>query len=480
MKSMLGYKAAILAACAGAVVATATAGPAGGSQNAAMSVGVHEYSVINLAPAEAEFGVLNQQGHAAFAYAFGTGVGYFDGRRVYPAGPFRAEYKRVTALNEQGVAIVDTGYGDGAAYSWSLARGVRLLADSGFARGINKRGQIVGHAGGIAQVWKPDGSQANLGPTNANSEAYDINNHGLSAGQYAGRATAWNANGTPIQIGLTSTYGSEGRFVNAQDQVAGTFSDDAGMGVFVWSRKNGLVRIGPFPRLVRLMGLNDHGQIAGDRQVAEAGLSVTFAPFTWTAQRGLRLLPIGSGVHGRVDALNNNAEMVGFIQQLPFQENSKRATYWNDISQPVDLNARLYRAPKGLVLHAAIAINDAGAILANSNAGLVMLRPGRTGSAAPVLGPLTGADRYTDFNSTLDLTVTFVDSNAAETHAASASVDDGCPHSAPSLREVRGTGDVSLRHTFCRAGPANIVIRVTDRAGNATEARHTVYVSDPS
>jgi uncharacterized membrane protein len=478
MKSMLGYRAAILAACAGTAVAAA--GPAVGPQNAATPSGVREYSVINLAPSESEFGVLNQRGHAAFAYASGEAVGYFDGRRLYAAGPFRAGYKRVTALNERGVAVVDTDFGAGAAYSWSLANGMRLLAGSGFARGINERGQIVGQAGGFARVWGPDGSQANLGPANADSEAYDINDRGLSAGQYAGRATAWSANRTPIQIGLTSTYSSESRFVNAQDQIAGTFGESLGIGVFVWCPQNGLARIGPFARLVRLMGLNDHGQIAADRQVAEEGLTVTFAPFTWTAQRGLRLLPIGSGAHGRVDALNNNAEMVGFIQQVPFQLESKRATYWNDISQPVDLNMRLYRAPAGLVLNAAIAINDAGVILANSNAGLVMLQPGRTGSPAPVLGPLTGVDRNTDFNSTLDLAVAFVDSNAAETHAASASVDDGCPQSAPSLREVRGTGDVSLRHTFCRAGNANIVIRVTDRAGNATETRRSVYVYNPS
>ncbi|UUZ55844.1 hypothetical protein LP419_10370 [Massilia sp. H-1] len=42
----------------------------------------------------------------------------------------------------------------------------------------------------------------------------------------------------------------------------------------------------------------------------------------------------------------------------------------------------------GLVLRAGAAINDDGAILAYSNAGLVLLRPGKRGTDAPVLGPV--------------------------------------------------------------------------------------------
>jgi len=479
MRSMLGYKAAVSAACAGAVIG-ASAAPADAFQHALPPKGERVYSVINLAPAESDFGFLNQRGHAAYNYNYGGGIGYFDGQRVYSPGPFNDGYKRVTALNEQGVVVVDTDYGEGSAYSWTVAGGARLLTGFGFARGINERSQIAGVAERRARVWNPDGRQVNLGPATANSEAYDINDGGLATGEYGGTAMAWTATGVPIPIGLTGAGNSQGRYVNARDQVAGTFAVAGTMGVFVWHRHGGLVRIGPFPGLVRLMGQNDHGQIAADRQVGLEGLLVTFAPFTWTAQRGLRLLPLAGGVHGRVDALNNKAEMVGFIQRTPLRNDSRRATYWNDISQPVDLNTRLYRAPAGLVLYSAIAINDAGAILANSNAGLVLLRPGKKGSAAPVLGALTGAAGSTGFNSTLDLAVTFADSDAAESHAASASVDDGCPQPAPSLRELRGRGDVSLRHTFCRAGPATVVIKVRDRAGNLTETRRTITVSDPS
>ena len=41
----------------------------------------------------------------------------------------------------------------------------------------------------------------------------------------------------------------------------------------------------------------------------------------------------------------------------------------------VDLNQRLRHAPAGLVVDFAVAISESGAIVATSNAGLVLLRP---------------------------------------------------------------------------------------------------------
>jgi hypothetical protein len=68
----------------------------------------------------------------------------------------------------------------------------------------------------------------------------------------------------------------------------------------------------------------------------------------------------------------------------------------------------------------------------------------------------------------------------AESHVAAASVNDTCPQAAPSLRERRGLGDVSLRHTFCQAGAFVVKVTVTDRAGNATQVQRRLVVSDPS
>jgi hypothetical protein len=52
---------------------------------------------------------------------------------------------------------------------------------------------------------------------------------------------------------------------------------------------------------------------------------------------------------------------------------SWRATLWRGLTTPIDLNSRLHRIPAGLVLERGAAVNEAGTILAYSNAGLVML-----------------------------------------------------------------------------------------------------------
>lgn len=72
----------------------------------------------------------------------------------------------------------------------------------------------------------------------------------------------------------------------------------------------------------------------------------------------------------------------------------------------------------------------------------------------------------------------FVDSSASESHTASANISDGCPQAAPSLREARGVGEVNVRHTFCRAGAFMVKVKVTDRAGNATEVADRILVVD--
>lgn len=494
-KNGLQYVRTLLSVVLTAYAGFASAAPADRADNLSMQGGLREYSVINLSPIEAESAVLNRRGQAAFANNTDqvNGVTFFDGQRLHRVGPFEHPigYKQVWGLNNLGTVIAeadsDLGFPDGyRAYTWSLPGTVRSLTNgvSAVAHAINDRNQIVGFVagsgGGVrAHRWNVDGTGINLGPAPAGSfsEAFAINDRGVAAGYSDNRAMMWDANGKGIDLGLPSGPGTIARFVNAQDQVAGTFQVQGMMGGFVWSRSTNLARIGPFPGLVRIMGFNDSGQVAGNRQVSQEGLIVTFAPFTWTAKRGMQLLPLGGGAHGRVDAMNNKAEMVGFIQRVGFDDTSKRATYWNDVASSVDLNTRLYKAPRGLVLKAALAINESGTILANSNAGLVMLRPGRTGTAAPVLGPLISADSV-ELNGTLDFTVTFVDSNPRETHLASADVNDFCPQLVPSLREARGAGDVSLRHTFCRAGVFNVNITIADLAGNATRTMRQVYVSD--
>ncbi len=172
--------------------------------------------------------------------------------------------------------------------------------------------------------------------------------------------------------------------------------------------------------------------------------------------------------------------MVGHLRHATGDGSNTRAVRWAGINTPIDLNTRLVRPPAGLVLYAGAAINDAGVILAHSNAGLVMLRPGTSGTNAPVLGPMVGLPRFVDLGQDLALSIGFVDNNSAETHRASTTWTDGCPSTGPTVNEAGGVGKVTLRHRFCAAGFHTVTTRVSDSGGRSTLSQHDFLVEDPA
>jgi hypothetical protein len=462
---------------------------------------VRSYSVINLAPG-AGVALLNQRGQAAFAtYSSGDTInGFFDGWRVHTVGPAAGGYALVSGMNELGVVV---GQFDDAApgtpsnyraFSWTVARGLHALPGQGtaIAHAINVRNQAVGTVKGAAfygraNRWNADGTQTSLGPLPASlSEAVAINSSGVAIGyadiaMYDSHAMVWDANGAATDLGTMGGTQSLAKYINSYGQVVGTYYRDSMPGAFSWTRKGGLVKIGPQGAAgLNATALNDYGEVAGNSYVQNDNANYASVPFIWSARRGMRMLPLAPASHGGVEALNNRAEMVGFIESIPGQPENRRAALWSGIAKPVDLNTLLVNAPAGLVLYTAKAINDQGDILVESSAGLVLLHPGPTGTTAPVLGPITGAvvDDKILLNGKVDFTVKFVDGNTAETHAAAASVNDGCSQQPAVVREIRGSGEVNLCHTFCQAGSFKIKVKVTDRAGNATQVDRTLTVTD--
>lgn len=494
-----------------AVALHAGAAPATATPTEAAALSFHaprplEYSVINLGP-DATTAVLNARGQAAFTSALldDRQHGFFDGRRVLAMMPPSGAYGYVNGLNDNGVVVGEyqTADGDYRAFSWTAARGLRVLPRnnavsgpaSGAALAVNNRNQVVGRIRAqvgiypLAARWNPDGALVHLAPLTARTaRASAINDSGMAVGEaevnlHDNHAMVWSADGTVTDLGTFGGTFSAATHVNAAGQVLGHYFKDGNMNGFLWSRTGGMVRIGPDGGYRKVTALNDAGEVAGNNVTILDSAPALQRPFLWSLRTGLRLLLLGGAPHGEVLALNNRREMVGLLDRAPGDSDvkSRRAAYWSGLSHPIDLNTRLYRAPAGLVLYAAKAINDSGAILAESNAGLVMLRPGREGTPAPVLGPIRGvAEGTVALGATAEFTVDFVDSAIAESHLATASVNDGCPQPAPSLRERHGQGDVSLRHTFCRPGYATLRIKVTDRAGNATQVERLLLVADPA
>lgn len=477
----------------------ASAAPA----NAASAPAAAEYSVVNLGP-DAVITVLNQRGQVAFASGPSDAPvnGFFDGRRVHALGSLGGSYTVVRGLNSQGVVVGQSQdrLFDYRAFSWTVAGGMRALPGPSLAdaNAINDNGQVVGAVRAEGQAfytrairWDPDGTLTRLGPPPARlSTAWAINANGVSVGDsevalYDSRAMVWDRAGKATDLGKFGGSQSTAKHINAAGQVLGTYyKDGRGIG-FLWSPAQGMVRIGPDWGDQYVSALNDNGEVIGNNLIVDNDPAYRYRPFIWCMRQGMRPLPVAGAPDARVQALNNRRQMVGYVEPRLDDALSRRAVFWNNAwnngAGPVDLNTRLYRAPAGLVLYAATAINDNGSILADSSAGLVLLRPGREGTAAPVLGAIAGAgaDGAVTLGATVDLSVSFVDSAPAESHVASASIDDGCPRAASSLREQRGVGDVSLRHTFCRAGAFTVKVKVTDRAGNATQVQRTLSVTAP-
>ena len=493
---------AVAAAVAGTLAtlfssAPATAADTAGS-NAAAITPATLYSVINLGPESGGTALLNERGQAAFNSFnyYGTTNGFFDGDRISAIGTLGGSYTWLRGLNNQGVVVGSSE--DGAEHSnilgftWTATGGMRALAGTSgaSAAAINDRGYIAGRnaeAGISARAvrWNPGGSITPLGPRPASlSEAEAINELNAVTGfadaaSGAINATLWDVNGKPTSLGTLGGNRAFGLHINERTEVAGR-SDITGNTRetgFFWSRLGGMVPIDSGGPLTDVADLNDRSEAVGYTIRNDQRLYA----YKWTPTGGLTQLPSLSAIYTVASGINNVGDIVGTVQ-LPVGQGAaaQRAVRWAGLTTPLDLNSRLYRAPAGLVLQAGSAINDAGVILANSNAGLVMLRPGTRGTDAPVLGPIATLPRTVAVGQDLTFTVGFTDNGLTQTHKASVVWTDGCTSPAPTVREGAGSGQVTLRHRFCAAGFQAVRVRVTDSGGRATELLQDVLVEDPA
>jgi hypothetical protein len=446
------------------------------------------YTVINVGPQYA-WPLLNERGQVAYTLfnMVQATSGFFDGERVRPIGSLGGYYTSVRGLNNHGVVagIAETKNDPGVphAFTWTSAGGTRALsgASESAAFGVNDRGESVGWAAvsstaGRATRWNPNGSATPLGPLTG-SGAQKINKGGHAAGfapsaDGPSHVALWDRVGAETNLGPVGDGSYHELRLNDRNEVAG-LSDDGPAGRmqgFLWRRDTGRVPIDA-GQYTRLEDLNNRGEVVGGAEIGGR-----YTAFYWASGRGVLPLPRGAGEISVVADINERGEMTGALQR-PEAPNAWRAVRWPSFAAPpIDLNARLYRAPAGLQLSWALKINDRGEIVADSNAGLVMLRPGPHGTAAPVLGPVVGIPATINPGQDLTLTVGFIDSSRTETHKASAVWTDGCASPAPTVTEGGGVGQVRLQHRFCALGYHNVNVTVTDSGGRATELRQQFVV----
>jgi probable HAF family extracellular repeat protein len=219
------------------------------------------------------------------------------------------------------------------------------------------------------------------------------------------------------------------------------------------------------------IGLNDAGQVTGSSTTASGARHA----FRWSGAEGMRDLGTLGGSTSSAAAINLHGQVVGRAATRGDQDH---AFIWTRRGGMVDLNHRIPVAPPGLVLSSAVALSDTGAVVAMSNAGLVLLVPGARRLAGPVGGPLL-IKAPVRAREPEPVMVRFVDANVRDTHRASWSWGDGTSDEAAVVTEKNGSGRAVGRHSYRQQGTYNVVLTITDSSGRVAAVTRTLTVCDP-
>lgn len=453
------------------------------------------YRVVNLAPGTiATYPDINASGQAAFSTIHaGRIAGFFyDGAAVRSIGSLGAAY--VNDLNDAG-QVAGTrlnAQGIETAFVWSAGGGmldIHALPGAGrsYGQAINNRGVVTGAFSAVPDGpahpfrWSAASGLEDLGVTPAlpaPSSGTALNDAGLIAGRITiddefTRVFAWTRAGGLVDIDTLGSVESSPVAVGARGEVAGNRLaswEDGGDRPFLWTRAGGMADLGigrgstawvnamtPALHIVGGIGYPDGRQRA----------------MSWTPRGGMRELGTLGGRTSVARGVNARGQVVGFAEDAA---GAMRAFVWSAGGGMLDLNRALRRAPAGLVLEHALAINDGGAIVASSNAGLVLLRPDHGRGSGHVVGPVTGP-RSVKLGAPLALSVSFIDGDRIGTRSVDWSWGDGSGEAARRI-DVRGdAGSAAASHGYAAPGVYTVTATVVDRHGRRTAVSRKVEVT---
>lgn len=480
-----------------AAIAAGGTALAQGPQPAAAS-GQTTYRVINLAPGLTASPIkLNARGQVSFSMqAPNSGaIGYFyNGTSIQDIGTLGGNSTLAEDLNDLGqvTGTSTVASGNPHAFVWSASSGMIDLrpGNTGYSYGlaINNRGVGTGQAhfvaGDHAYRWSAASGAEGLGALapGATSFGIELNDAGLIAGASGAGANQRHA--------------------------------------FVWTRSGGMIDITPSATIQDALPVTvaPNGEVGGAYLPAFGNQNYFYyKPFLWTPTAGLVSLPIGSAVAGGVSAMTRDLRIVGtltyaddtpravlwtrttgprslgtlggrfsrgidinskgqIVGDADTRSGSRRAYVWTAKTGMLDLNNHLRRRPPGLVLTGAYAINDSGAIVATTNAGLVLLRPDGGQPGGHALGPVV-APSVVKAGAQVEASVGFVDEDGVGTRSASWSWGDGSAVQSAKLSESQGTGSASASHSYAAPGIYQVQATVVDRNGRGTTVSRQVVVT---
>ena len=450
------------------------------------------YRVINLGVGElASTPQINDSDQVA--YTLNTGqVLFYNGTNIVSISPQAGTLGGSIGLNNAGQVagsyLRPDGF-NGQGYVWSQAAGMNLLPTLGgnsvFAYLINNRGQVAGNstapdssthaflwslASGIEDIGLFPGA-ALPGFTNATG----LNDKGMVVGWGSdenrnGHAFAWTRKTGVVDLGTLGGSFSIAQGVNAAGQVIGsaTIAGDLYWHAFVWTPGGGMQDLGTGGGVDSGAGaINDKGQVVGS-----IGLSPSQRHgFSWTRAGGLIDLGTLGGPNSDVVDLNDKGLVVGTSTT---KQGVYHAIVWSAKEGLVDLNKRLRHAPPGLVVDVATTISNNGAIVATSNAGLVLLKPDCGCTGMHTVGPIAAPDMV-EVGAPVEGSVGFAGADTAARHHVTWSWGDGSGDQAGHVRESGGSGSAAGSHAYAAPGIYTVSATVTDLGGkHATAARRIV------
>jgi probable HAF family extracellular repeat protein len=223
--------------------------------------------------------------------------------------------------------------------------------------------------------------------------------------------------------------------------------------------------------------LNDAGVVVGRSQYCESDfLEACMHAFRWSAGKGIADLGTLAGRDTTPWQINNRGVAVG---RSLLSNRQSHAFSWTRGRGMADLNKRLAAVPNGMVIEDALGVGNDGTIVAMSNAGLVVLKPGPARDAAPLVGPMVNATSVR-LNSPLRAVIHFLDIQRADTHQGSWDWGDGSKLEPATLRERNGAGTATGSHTYHEGGDYVVVLTVTDSGGRKSSSVTLVSICDPA
>lgn len=458
------------------------------------AAGPTTYRVINLGTGELMyFPAINDSGQVAFSLnndPAPTRAFFYDGTSILDIGTLGGSQAIAIGVNNAGqVAGGSLRHGDarfGHAFLWSRSTGMMDLGALGTLGsstiGINNWGQVAGNSPAPdgrphAFRWSRAQGMVDIGLFPGDSfftNATAISDSGLVTGwglnkDGDGHAFAWTPPTGIIDLGTLGGTHSFATDTDADGRVVGYATVPGNLlHAFIWSRGRGMKDLGTGCGLESFASaINDKGQVVGGINYS----SQAQRAFSWTRASGMIDLGTLGGATSRALDVNNQAQVVGGSS---VKAGGYHAFVWTARHGMFDLNKRLRHAPAGLVVDFALRISDNGAIVASSNAGLVLLKPDCRCKGTHTVGPIAVADMV-EVGAPFDSTVSFAFADTAARHHVLWSWGDASGDQAGHARASNGAGSATGRHAYATSGIYSISATVTDLGGkSATVTRHII------